>query len=490
MNEKSHASCLSFSSLSEAYVYFTCLMLGISILMPFNALISAPRYMTDYYKYVTGDEKAKPNNEFFWANIFVYYNIASTITQIIVGPTVLLPFARRFSLNLRFSLSITLMMSEVFVTLLLPAIKVSQEFAMVAFFIVTIAAGVGKSYLEATCYVLVGTMPSKFMSAVMFGCSFSGVTASILQCVIKASLPDTYESVRTQSYIYFSLTLACMAIGLVTSLTLRWNSFAQRFVGEYNMAKVRRGFENTDMDALGPVNPNAGSSKVAVSGQNDEGVSYARIVDTKSSVVESPTLNSNIKDLNEAGDEYGKSEAAGAQNYMTTSQQLRSTAVGPVFKLVYPSMIACFTTFLVTLIIFPSLVIPIDRKDNWFATIAVLLYNCGDATGRLSSSFRFLWVSRRVLLVTVCCRCLFFVPILLCIYKYIPGHIVPFLLIPVLGLTNGFFGSLAMVYGPITPGIRTDGQRAMAGQLMGISLLGGISTASLVAFGVVSVLGR
>ncbi|KAH9600095.1 Equilibrative nucleoside transporter [Trypanosoma melophagium] len=169
---------------------------------------------------------------------------------------------------------------------------------------------------------------------------------------------------------------------------------------------------------------------------------------------------------------------------MTTSEQLRTTAIEPVLRVIYPMQVACFCIFFLSLFIFPSLVIPIDRADNWFATIAILLYHCGDATGRLSTSFRRFWPSRRVVLIVSFLRFLFLPLIFLCIYKQIPGHAAPYVFMFFVGLTN-YFGALSMVLGPITPGLTTDGQKAMAGQLMGISLLAGASAASMLALVVV-----
>lgn len=82
-------------------------------------------------------------------------------------------------------------------------------------------------------------MPAKFMSALMFGCGFSGVIASILQCIIKVSMPDTYESARMQAYIYFSLALGFMVLALIMALSLRWNSYAQAHVGEFRVAEMK-----------------------------------------------------------------------------------------------------------------------------------------------------------------------------------------------------------------------------------------------------------
>ncbi|EKG05878.1 nucleobase transporter, putative [Trypanosoma cruzi] len=451
---------LGFSSWAEFYVYATCITLGVSMLMPMNALTSAPRYMVDYYRYVSGDPHAKANVPIFWANIFTFYNVVSLVTQIIFGPTVLTHLARKFSLSNRFIFALTCMMLEVIVVLLLPTGKVSQNSAIVAFIIVSIVAGAGKSYLEATCYALAGTMPPKFMSAIMFGCGFSGLIASTMQCIIKATMENTYDSVLAQAYIYFSLALGIMFTALLMALSLRYNSFAQKHVAEYRMLKRATDGETLSAEptAYGNVEP----IDKAVEKDADSGKAAGEKLSCK----------------NENG------APVIVQSEMTTSEQLLTTPVFPVIKKIYPMQIACFCVFFLSLIIFPSLVIPIDRDDEWFATIAILCYNGGDALGRFLTSFRKLWISRRKTLYLSFVRFLYIPLIFLCVFHQIPGHVAPCIFMFTIGLTN-YLGALTMVYGPGTPELKTDGERVMAGQLMGIALLGGASFASLIAIVVV-----
>ncbi|ORC86071.1 putative nucleobase transporter [Trypanosoma theileri] len=464
---------LGFSSFSEAGVYFTCILLGIAMLMPMNAVTSAPRFMVDYYKYVSRDEFAVPEKPVFWANILTFYNIMSVTFQVLAGPFVLTPWMRRLSLTTRFVIAVIPMMVELIVVVTLPVRGTSQTAAMVAFLIVAAGAGAGKATFEVTCYALVSSMPPKFMSAVMFGCAFSGVTASTLQCIIKASMPDTYESALQQSHIYFSLALVIMALSILLSVLLRYNSFAQDHVGEYRMLRRKRNAP-AEADDNGPTAPDNNALTMVVAPDEEGNTTPDKDLQQKSDEEDN-------KDKLTNSDEECRVHAT----EMTTSEQLRSTTIKPILRLIYPMQVACFCIFFLSLFIFPSLVIPIDRTDNWFATIAILLYNCGDATGRFSTSFRRFWPARFVVVIVSFVRFLFLPLIFLCIYKYIPGHAAPYVFMFFIGLTKGYFGALSMVLGPITPGLVTDGQKVMAGQLMGVSLLAGASAASMLALLVV-----
>ncbi|XQJ25657.1 nucleobase transporter [Leishmania guyanensis] len=493
----------NFSSMAELYVYATCVFLGISMLMPLNALASAPAYMLDYYKYATRNPNAKPNIPIFWNNILTFYNVASVVTQALVGPTVLTPWARKLSLTFRFVMALTLMMVEVFVILVIPAGGVSQVGAIVAFFVVTVLAGIGKSYLEATCYALVGTMPPKFMTAVMFGCGFSGVIASVLQCIIKASMKDTYESVLHQAYLYFSLALGFMALALGMALSLRFNSYAQEKVGEFRAIKKAKDAAadlnlEEGSEAIQPVlddTPSSSSRHQPFKGDMAANTEvYGHIIEEgserarrKAEGADDSDEPSECDDVQAVAHQVGDtpSESNADDRNLTTSEQLLRTRAWPVAKCIWPLMVACFFNFFVSLLILPSLIIPVDRTDKWFATIAILLYNCGDATGRWFSSVKFLWPTRKVLLICIACRFVFIPLTFLCIFRYIPGHAAPYVFFALLGLTNGFFGAMSMVLGPIDTRLHTEGQRVMAGQLMGVSLLAGASVSAMLALAIV-----
>ncbi|CCD18471.1 nucleobase/nucleoside transporter, putative [Trypanosoma vivax Y486] len=228
---------LGFSSAAELYTYVTCVILGISFLLPLKVMVSAPRFMTDYYKYATGDPDAEPNNPFFWANVLGIYAAASLVVQMLFAPTVLTRTVRRLSLSTRFTFAVSSMLAGAAVIPLMPVVKVTQTVAMVVLFVSIFLSSMGKAYLEATTYTLVSSMPPKFMSGAMFGASLCGVITSVLQCVIKGSMENTYESVLKQSYIYFSLGMVIIAASLVMTYSLRCNSYAQENVAEYRMMK-------------------------------------------------------------------------------------------------------------------------------------------------------------------------------------------------------------------------------------------------------------
>ncbi|CCD12993.1 unnamed protein product [Trypanosoma congolense IL3000] len=440
---------LGLSSSAEVYVYVTCIFLGVSILLPSSTRYSAPMFMVNYYKYVTGDENAEPNSVLFWANILTFYTVISLVTQSFVGPTVLTQTVRRLSLSLRFTLSITLMMVEVFVVLMLPVIKVSQTVAIVFFVIVTIVGGIGKCYLEATCYTLVAPLPPKFMSTIMFGISICGVLTSTMQCIIKVSMENTYDSQLTQSYIYFSLSLLIMAVALVMVLSLRYNSYAQEYVAEF---------------------------RVLTQKQEDEGVEPQPVADVPTEVKESTSCEDKC-------DVDSKEEGC-----ITTAEQLSPTPIMPVVRIIRVMLISCFLGFFLTIFIFPSFGIPIDRVDDWFSTIAALIFNVGKSIGSFSTSSEMFMHPRGVALYWSIVRFLLIIPFMLSIYKHITGHVVPYIFSFILGLTHQV-SVLSMVYGPITTGLN-DGQKLIEGQLIGIALLVGASAASVAAMVVVIFLPR
>lgn len=436
---------LGLSSLAELHMLLTCFLLGVSALMPFNSLNSAPSFVPEYYKYASGDPNAKPERPKLWSNFVTFYNVVNAGTQIIFGQALLAKVVRRLPLTLRYTSSILLLMVEELVVILLPFGKVNQATAAAVLLSSGVVSGLGKAMLEATNFSLVGGMHPKYMSAAIFGGAFSGLITSVLQCIIKASMPDTYDSVLTQAHIYFGLTLGVLAIALLLALSLRCNSYVQQHL------------------AAPPCTPESGEKHEQL---NTE-------VDAKEPIGEENATTTR------------RSSATG--ELASTFTDFGNVSVWLVLRQIYPLLLSVFGVFFVTLTVYPTLFLPIDRVDKWFDTIGILLYNIGDAVGRVLTIFQLLWPPKIVLYCASASRVLFVPLFYLCIFGYIPGHAAPYIFMLILGLSNGFLGGLGMLYGSTFPTL-TKGGRMVAGQMMGISLVAGLSVGSWVSLAFVPTL--
>ncbi|ORC88697.1 putative nucleoside transporter 1, partial [Trypanosoma theileri] len=92
--------------------------------------------------------------------------------------------------------------------------------------------------------------------------------------------------------------------------------------------------------------------------------------------------------------------------------------------------------------------------------------------------------SPRVVVAGTFLRLLVIPPLVLCVRGIIPGIALPYILCLIWGLTNGYFGGMAMIYAPRTPSLTMAGQRSLAGIMAALSLLIGLFIGSSLALAV------
>eukprot|EP00796_Vickermania_ingenoplastis_P005083 gene5083-biopygen10075 len=126
-------------------------------------------------------------------------------------------------------------------------------------------------------------------------------------------------------------------------------------------------------------------------------------------------------------------------------------------------LFSTFFGYFVTLTLWPGVYFSTyDGNSNWFATIIVLLFNAGDFTSRLILMVRALRPTPLACLIGSVSRVLFIPLIVLCVHGTIHSEVLPYILVTLFGLTNGYFGTMSMIYCP--PDADTvDGRRAFHG---------------------------
>eukprot|EP00796_Vickermania_ingenoplastis_P005098 gene5098-biopygen10090 len=148
---------------------------------------------------------------------------------------------------------------------------------------------------------------------------------------------------------------------------------------------------------------------------------------------------------------------------MTSSDQMVQANLCTVVRKVYPMLFSTFFGYFVTLTLWPGVYFSTyDGNSNWFATIIVLLFNAGDFTSRLILMVRALRPTPLACLIGSVSRVLFIPLIVLCVHGTIHSEVLPYILVTLFGLTNGYFGTMSMIYCP--PDADTvDGRRAFHG---------------------------
>ncbi|KAK7194121.1 nucleobase transporter [Novymonas esmeraldas] len=165
---------------------------------------------------------------------------------------------------------------------------------------------------------------------------------------------------------------------------------------------------------------------------------------------------------------------------LTTAELLQDVKLWPVVRKVYPMMLTCFLTFGITYLVYPGIMLAVDSADGWYTTLIMAAFNYSDLVGRLLTLWRRLWAPRKVILIASIVRIIFIPLLVLCAAHKIPSKAAAYVFTVIMGMSNGFVGTLSIVYTPETPSLLSDGERAMAGQLTGACLLIGCAVGSLI----------
>ncbi|XP_066456579.1 equilibrative nucleoside transporter 3 isoform X2 [Eleutherodactylus coqui] len=184
----------------------------------------------------------------------------------------------------------------------------------------------------------------------------------------------------------------------------------------------------------------------------------------------------------------------------TSSSKTNSPPILPILKRVKVLAACLFYTFFISIIIFPTIAASIESVDkssgsvwtNKFFTpiTCFLVYNFADWSGRQITT----WIqspgpNSKILPTLVFLRTLFIPLFMFCNYqprKHIylvifQSDVYPIIFITLMGLSNGYLGTLSMVYGPkVVPKELSEGTAIVMSFFLGLGLAIGAAFSSLV----------
>ncbi|CCW68332.1 unnamed protein product [Phytomonas sp. Hart1] len=471
---------LGFTNFSELVLFFTSIVSGMVILLGLNAVNATPPFMLEYYKYIKHDEHAVSDYPNFWRNVLTYYCIVTEVTQAVLQPVNLLPFFRRFSYLFRLELGCMISMMELLITLLMPHIGASESGAVVGILMAAFVGGLGRAIFENTVFALFGTCPPKIIIGAMIGVPASGVLMSVLQIILIGCMPSNFKSVFKQSIIYFSIGIGLITVSVLLLILLFFNKFAKGFIPE--LRSTRSAWRNIYRPLkLSEELPQNDPSKISL--KNEHGSTHEAGNDATSS----PQL-----DIFATTDSEPKKQSSSPQDDtnidpegLISTELLQRVRLWDVIKKIYTMQIACFLNFFVTLLIFPGVFLKINFTDIWYTTLVIAIFNFTDFISRGVLIWKKLRISRKMVLILSIARIALIPLVILCGMHIIPGKMPGYILSGILGISNGYVGTLSMMYAPTSPGLRGNGDHAMAAQACDGALMLGCSLGALSQLGVV-----
>jgi len=181
--------------------YWCYLIMGMGLLLPWNAFITAVDYFTALYpgKHV---DRVIP----------VAYNVPNLLAMCAT-----LPFSQTFGARLRIIVGFS---GFLFCTVAIPVIDTlmlgGSGTGTTATYAITISLaallGASDGVAQGSLFGAAGCLPARYTQAVCAGTSYSGLVVSLLRIATKAALPMTAPGLRSSAFLYFGIASATVAL--------------------------------------------------------------------------------------------------------------------------------------------------------------------------------------------------------------------------------------------------------------------------------------
>jgi len=417
--------------------YIIMYLLGFGSLMPSNFFFTA----NDYFR---AKLESRPDLQITFQNYFSVAVMVPNIFMMLVNIFVLYRYNRILRLNLSIATTLLLFVFTAAFVLVDTKHWTGKFFAITLTTVVVLSIFCG--ILQGSVFGFAGMLPPAYTRAVMGGQGLCGLFAAVASIVSKLGHRDVYKS----AFAYFIIASFVLLICFIAVIIL----FRLEFVKYYTREKIykctSKGDESKHEHSPDFVNEDAsGKMMQDVKIEKCSGINSFRIV----------------------------------------------------MKKIFPMAFSAVMMFLVTLACYPAITSRIvsvnEKKTRWTAEFFVpvtcfLFFNIGDYFGRsLPGFFQFPkkhWPKWILPLISVL-RLLFIPIFIFCnaqprtLFVVFNHDAFPSIFILLFSVTNGYFVSLAMMYGSSA----VEAEHAeLAGTIMGCSLSIGLGLGALSSFLVTS----
>ncbi|PRP89514.1 equilibrative nucleoside transporter [Planoprotostelium fungivorum] len=380
-------------------VYMCFTMLGVGALLPWNTFLAPSDYYSALY----------PNSPFYFLMSMAYNSTG------IIALLLSIKFGQRLSFGVRI---VPVLIIELLVLASVPLLThfVPHKLSMWLVLALVFVTGFISAILFSSVVGLASLFPPQYVGAVMTGNGIAGIVTAGLRIITKVSLSTTENSMEISGGIYFGIAAAVQILVLLSYFLL-----------------VRRPFAVFCLATSGNSKENHVGYVPVVSSPPSRVPSYAGIQQEEKRGVRSPPENESMPLF-----------------------QSRPSSIATVMGKVWPQALNAFFVFFVTLSVFPGVsneIKPHEKEGpnwypEWFQIILITLFMIFDFIGRaLPRWFRF---PSKYLWVLVLSRFVFFALFLLMVLggPIIQSDPSAFVVMSLLAISNGYCGSLSMMYGP------------------------------------------
>ncbi|XP_022093011.1 equilibrative nucleoside transporter 1-like isoform X2 [Acanthaster planci] len=218
--------------------YTICFVLGMCSVLPWNMFITAVTYFDYKFHNVSGNGTGRTSLETSFES---YFSVAAMVPNLIFQ-MINLAVQHRISLQIRVMVPLIGMLILFVLTTTLA--KVDTDEWQIWFFAVcmcsVILINVCGAVYQGSVFGLAGILPRRYMQAIMSGQGMGGILPSLLSIVSIAATSDPEES----GFIYFLCSVVCILITITAFLVLPKIKYAAHYLNKHaEMTKVKKSRE-------------------------------------------------------------------------------------------------------------------------------------------------------------------------------------------------------------------------------------------------------
>ncbi|CAK9827742.1 Equilibrative nucleoside transporter 4 [Anthophora retusa] len=469
------------------FVYIALILGGIGFLLPYNSFIIAVDYFQARY----------PGTTVIFDMSVVYIAMAffAVFANNILVETLSLNTRITFGYLVAFVTLNFVVICEIWWELF--NVATSYTINLVAVAIVSL----GCTVQQSSFYGYTSMLPSRYTQAVMTGESIAGLFVSINRILTKSMLDDE----RGNTSMFFVISTVSILKCFVLHQMVRKTEFVQFYI---TLCQKRNRITLEPTEDVGLMDP------LDQVGDPSKGQYGVLKIQTSPLGTETATTNPEINGTNqysafsfsnpvyEPGAPSGNPPGSAGPTYKVEDVVVMRGAYGAqssktwpeikkgfiarleVAKRIFPYMASICIAYFVTLCLYPGIMSEIIscKLGSWMPVLLMTAFNASDVLGKILALIPYDW-KRHQLLYFPCARVILIPLFLLCALPrgdpIISGERYPLLLSCILGVTNGIVGSVPMMQAPL---VVPSAHRELAGNIMTLSYITGLTAGSLLAY--------
>ncbi|XP_074652914.1 equilibrative nucleoside transporter 4-like isoform X2 [Tubulanus polymorphus] len=463
-------------------IYLALLLAGAGFLLPYNSFITAVDYFQGKY----------PGSTIVFDMSITYIVVAfiSVCVNNVLVETFSLTTRITFGYVVSFLMLTVVTICEIWLEVFSHSVAYTINLIAVA------VVALGCTVQQSSFYGYTSMLPRRYTQAVMTGESAAGLLVSVNRIVTKLLLRD--EKINT--IIFFMLSILIVWMCFIVFHVTRRTQFVRFYVSVCESAGVaddQRGMTTSganpeEVDIIDTATQKDGYGVLEITSPGStptqdtkfNNIPQCQIQSTSPSVsCIQPNTNTEVTFDNEVRVQcQGKSY----KKHISLWDSIKHGVLMRhyVSRNIWPYMVSIAAAYLVTLSLFPGIESEIIscRLGSWMPVILMAAFNLADFIGKIIAAVPYDWPPGRLLLFSVL-RILIVPLMMLCAAPrktpLLQHEAWPILFSAVLGLSNGYFGSVPMI---IAPSRVPDDQKELTGNIMTLSYSVGLTAGSGIAY--------